>query len=326
MRKDCVLVVLNPTAGRGRAAQRTAELERAMLDAGVDYELARTGSPGQAVALAERAVRDGYAAIVAAGGDGTVNEVINGAALATPEDRAVGPIAVYPIGSGNDFAHTLKLDNGTRGRRLHNRRPGGSAAAVVCALVSAQPRRIDLGMATLRGPSGEIRRYFHNSLGYGLEASVTQESQRIQAWNGGVLYFLAALRALRKYEMPLTAIEWLDEQGEFGRMQQEITLISIGNARRTGGAFYLTPNALVDDALFDVAVGGAMSRLRLLTLLPRALIGRHTGARSVRMLRCRRIVARSLVPLPVHMDGEVVMADALEATAVVHAGRLEILV
>ena len=253
---------------------------------------------------------EGYGVLVAAGGDGTINEVINGAAQSTPDSAPLGPIAVYPVGSGNDLAHTLKTEP--------------DPAALAQAIVSARSRFVDLGLATLRGPSGELRRYFHNSLGYGLEASVTQESDRIRNLSGGLLYLAAAFRALRSYDTPQTTIEWLDEQGAPQRIEQEITLVSIGNAKRTGGAFYLTPAAEVDDELFDVALAGAMSRARLLVLLPRTLVGKHTGAASVRMLRCRQIRARSRTPLPVHMDGEVVMADALDAEAVVQVARLQI--
>jgi diacylglycerol kinase (ATP) len=313
---DRLLIIHNPTAGRGRAAKRLAQLESALREAGLAYDSVCTESHGQAVALAAKGRRDGYSAIIAAGGDGTINEVINGVAsvdtMDEPADRPLGPIAVWPIGSGNDLAHTL-------GSRL-------DPSALVAGIVSDRTRRVDLGLATLRGPGGEIRRYFHNSLGYGLEASVTQESQRIQKVHGGLRYLAAAIRALGSYDSPQTTIEWLDEAGATERMEQEITILSIGNARRTGGAFYLTPNAELDDALFDVALAGSMSRIRLLSLLPRALVGKHTGARSVRMLRCRQIRACSVSPLPVHMDGEVVMRDALEAEAVVVPGHLEIIV
>ena len=177
--------------------------------------------------------------------------------------RRSDPSPSIPIGSGNDFAHTLKAEP--------------DAAALAQAIVSARSRFVDLGLATLRGPSGELRRYFHNSLGFGLEASVTQESDRIRNLSGGLLYLAAAFRALRSYDTPQTTIEWLDEQGAPQRIEQEITLVSIGNAKRTGGAFYLTPAAEIDDELFDVALAGAMSRARLLVLLPRALVGKHTG-------------------------------------------------
>ena len=307
-----VLVILNPAAGRGRAHRRIVQLEHALQDAGVAYDLLQTEGSGHGVVFASRASDEGYTAIVAAGGDGTINEVINGLTMGTPAGQPVGPIAVFPIGSGNDFAHTLQTPK--------------DPVSIVRSIVAGKTRRVDLGLASLRGPSGEVRRYFHNSLGFGLEASVTQESDRIQNLSGGALYLVAAFRALSSYDTPHTAIEWVDEGGEIERVEQEITLLSIGNAKRTGGAFYLTPNAEVDDGLFDVALAGALSRLRLMALLPRAMVGKHTGATSVRMLRCREIHAQSDAPLPVHMDGEVVMADAVETAAVVESGRLEILV
>ena len=307
-----VLVIQNPSAGRGRAAARIASLAYSFGEANIAYDLVATRSPGQAVALAANGAKAGYSAIVAAGGDGTINEVINGAALSTHDDRATLPIGIYPIGSGNDLAHSLGLT--------------ADAGALTRAILLKRVRYMDLGLATLRGASGDVQRYFHNSLGYGLEASVTRESDQIQNLTGGMLYLVAAFRALRSYVTPLATVEWTDAEGERHSVKQEITIVSIGNAKRTGGAFYLTPDAVVDDELFDVAMAGAVSRIRLLSLLPRALVGKHTSAKSVRMLKCRQISVRSREPLPAHMDGEVVMLDALEATAVIDAGRLAILV
>jgi diacylglycerol kinase (ATP) len=309
---DRALIILNPAAGRGRAAKRKPQLERVLQEAGLAYDLLQTEKTRQAVEFASIGRRDGYAVIVAAGGDGTINEIINGMAMATPAGGLVGPIAVIPLGSGNDFAFALNSHRDLR--------------SAVQAIQTGRTRRLDLGLATLQGPTGTVHRYFHNSLGFGLEASVTQESNRIQRLSGGALYLAAAFRALKAYDTPHSVIEWLEEPGENERIEQRITLVSVGNAKRTGGAFYLTPDAEVDDGLFDVAVAGALSRRQVLTLLPKALMGKHIGHASVRMLRCREIRARSDAPLPVHMDGEVMMADAVEVTAVIEAGRLEILV
>ncbi len=306
-----VLVVLNPTAGRGRAATRIKALQVAFDEAGIAYDLVQTGSPGQAVVLAHDSRREGYTAVVAAGGDGTINEVINGLAMSIPEGQPIGPLAVYPIGSGNDFAHTLRSTS--------------DPATIIKSIQSNRTQAVDLGLATLSGASGEVRRYFDNSLGFGLEASVTQQSERIQSLSGGSLYILAAFRALRSYETPVTKVEWVDENGDEQSIEQELTILSVGNAKRTGGAFYLTPDAEVDDGLFDVAMTGALSRRRLLTLLPRALVGKHTKAKGVTMLRCQRIHAVSQLPLPAHMDGEVILPDAMEVEAIIEPGRLLIL-
>ena len=309
---DRVFVIANPVAGRGRAAKRIQQLEDAFHRAGIAYDLASTEAPGRAAEMAFDGCRKGYATIVAAGGDGTINEVINGMAEATPAGQPIGRLSVYPIGSGNDFAFALGAAR--------------DAVAIVQAVQAGRTRRIDLGAATLCGPSGQVRRFFHNSLGFGLEASVTVESNHIQNLGGGLLYLTAAFRALRAYDMPRAEIDWLTEDGAMQRINQTITLVSIGNARRTGGAFYLTPAAEIDDGLFDVAVAGALSRPRILTLLPKALLGRHTGDSAVQMLRCREIRARSQSPLPVHIDGEVIMTDASHVAAVIDPARLEIII
>jgi diacylglycerol kinase (ATP) len=306
-----VLIIHNPGAGRGRAAGRIAELTRTFAEANIAHDLVATQSKGQGVALAAGGAKAGYSAIVAAGGDGTINEVINGAALSPHDDRPILPIGIYPIGGGNDLAHSLGLT--------------ADAKALSLAILSGRVRRVDLGLATVKGHSGEVHRFFHNSLGFGLEASVTRESDQIRSLTGGPLYLVAAFRALRSYVTPLATIEWIDDQGQSHSLEQEITIVSIGNAKRTGGAFYLTPDALVDDELFDVAMAGAVSRVGLISLLPRVLVGKHTDAKAVRMLKCRQISVRSREPLPAHMDGEVVMLDAMEANAVIDAGRLPIL-
>ena len=93
---------------------------------------------------------------------------------------------------------------------------------------------------------------------------------------------------------------------------------------RAGGGFRLTPDALLDDGMFDAAIADALSRRRVLMLLPLALFGKHTGNRAVHMLRCRRLHARFDEPLPVHLDGEVVSTDAVEVEVEIEPGRLKL--
>ena len=89
-----VLIILNPTAGRGRAAARIQPLLQELDAVHIPYDLVRTGSPGQAVVLAQESRSEGYRAVIAAGGDGTINEIINGLAVSLPDDQPVGPLAV----------------------------------------------------------------------------------------------------------------------------------------------------------------------------------------------------------------------------------------
>lgn len=314
---DRVLVIFNPNARRGAAAGRMAQLKHALQQSGAIYDLVVTEGPGHAKALAHElashpAADRNYSTLVVAGGDGTINEVVNGMAEAAPSGPILPRLALFPIGTGNDLAHSLGCALDARG--------------VACALARGHSKRIDLGKLQAHGPTGDISRYFANNCGIGLEAAVTIESQHIKRLHGSMLYLVAALRALRKFNTPQTEIVWESAAGKTQNETRRITLVSIGNSTRAGGGFYLTPDAQLDDGLFDAAIANALSRPRLLMLLPLALFGKHTGDPAVHMIRCKRLSLRSQEPLPIHVDGEVVITDALELLAEIEPARLELVI
>ncbi|MEZ4675459.1 MAG: acylglycerol kinase family protein [Caldilineaceae bacterium] len=108
------LVILNPHSGRDRAGRQKTKLLRALSDAGLIYDLVETIAPGQGIELARQAVADGYTTVVAAGGDGTINEVVNGLVRGSAGDQSVGKLAILSVGSGNDFARTLGISQDPR--------------------------------------------------------------------------------------------------------------------------------------------------------------------------------------------------------------------
>ena len=307
-----IKVILNPYAGRGSGGRAKAQLDQALAQAGVTFDLVETNGVGHAIELARQARQDGYATIVAVGGDGTVSEVMNGIALATPADEVVGKLGVIPLGTGNDFTDMLgvprDLDHAAR------------------RIAAGQTRRIDLGYATVQTGDQIQQRYFDNNLGAGFEAWVTLESYKIKRLSGPLLYVAAALRALNSYQPPHIELEWETAGGEIGRRSEKTLLVSVGNSRRTGGGFYLTPNAQIDDGVLDVALADAMSFLRTLFLLPRALMGKHTTDAAVTMLRCHRLQLTCDEGLPVHLDGEVIAKQANRIEICIQPGRLEVIV
>lgn len=314
---DRVLVVFNPNARRGDAAGRIEQLKQALQQSGAVYDLVATEGPGHAKALARELASlplgdRAYATLVVAGGDGTINEVVNGMAEAVPSGPIFPRLALFPVGTGNDLAHSLGCALDARG--------------VARALARGRSRRIDLGRLQAHGPSGAISRYFANNCGIGLEAAVTIESNHIKRLRGSMLYLAAALRALRSYNTPQAEIVWETAAGESVTVTRRITLVTLGNSTRAGGGFYLTPDAQLDDGLFDGAIAKALSRPRILMLLPLALFGKHTGDPAVQMIRCKRLSLRSQEPLPIHVDGEVVITDALELLAEIEPARLELVI
>jgi diacylglycerol kinase (ATP) len=228
--------------------------------------------------LAFEAATRGFAVVAAAGGDGTVHEVANGLLRAARPEVA---LAVFPIGSANDYAHSLGLVTGwwLKGDP------------------TAHTRTVDAGLA--RTKDGR-QRYFVNGVGVGFNGAVTLESRRIRRLQGVWLYSLALFRALYyRFTAPVMALE-ID-----GCEQRLPTLaLSVAIGRREGN-FVLAPNALVDDGLFDYLHVGRLRRWELFRYFPGMITGDlPTGHPEIRSGRCRHVRLQAQGPLIVHLDGE----------------------
>jgi YegS/Rv2252/BmrU family lipid kinase len=305
-----VLVIFNPTAGRGLARRRAEQLRRALARTSSSARFEPTSAPGDALAAAALAREAGFELVVAVGGDGTVSEVVNGLERAAAPGEPVGPLAVLPAGSGNDFAATAGCSP--------------DPAALARALASPRTSRIDLAVASLRGAHGESRRVFDNTLGVGFEARVNRESQRIRWLRGPALYLLAVARALRGLGAAPFELAWWGEDGARHERAGDFLMVTAGNGPRSGGGFYLTPQSRHDDGWLELGTIDRVSRREVLRLLPRVLRGRHVGHPAVRIERCTRFELTSSVPFPVHADGEF-LGEALRSVEVeLQPGRLEL--
>ena len=253
-------MIFNPAAGRHRAAGRLEKIRRGW---GERVEFRPTSHPGHAMELAQTAAREGYRIVAAAGGDGTVHEVANGILRADNPDVT---FAVFPIGSANDYHHSLVHDLGTNGQPL--------------------PSAVDVGL--VRTPDGRSK-YFVCCLGLGFNGFVTLESRRIRRLQGVALYGLATIRALwYHHKCPRMTIR-LDEEPSW---ETPTLLFSVMVGRREGG-FVMAPEARLDDGWFDFVHAGELSVWQVLRFLPRlALFGPPTNHPQVRLGRCRRIQLR----------------------------------
>jgi diacylglycerol kinase family enzyme len=159
------------------------------------------------------------------------------------------------------------------------------------------------------------------------EWKMAVESRKIKRLRGFAIYLWAAMRALRAYEQPFFEVSWTDGEGHVHEAAMPMLLVSIGNTKRTGGAFYLTPEAVMDDGLLDLAYAEAKSRLGILNLLPRAMtMTGLQGQKGVRFgrLQSARIALRK--PVPVHTDGEVLAHEVEKLKVAVQPGRLQVIV
>ena len=270
-----ICVIYNPRAGRGRAVARLGRLRRA-LDGRAVFR--PTLAPQQAEELAFVAAGEGFRVVGAAGGDGTIHEVGNGLLRSGRSDVI---LAVLPIGSANDYAHSLGLNADWW------RLPDPAIAA----------RPLDVGVVR----SGARVRYFLNGLGLGFNGAVTLESRKIHRLQGLALYGLAFLRAfLFRYRSEPMTVRLDDEEPRSG----PTLALSLALGRREGN-FVVAPDALLDDGLFDYLHVGALRRRDLIVYVPGLITGNlPKDDPGIRLGRCRKASVRSTTALTVHIDGE----------------------
>ena len=273
-------VILNPYAGRWQAGERKAEAEAALQEAGIKYDLEVTNGPDHGISLAEQAVRQGFNPIIAAGGDGTYSEVINGMLIDNDNDNSV-VFGILPLGSANDLADNLGIPKDL------------TMAAYVIA--KGKTQMMDLGKVN--------DRYFDNNSAIGLEPYITLKQQRITRLKGSFRYLTAAL--LGVFDKP----EWemsLEWQG--GEFSGKVTLVTVGNSPRTGGIFYMTPNANPFDGMLTFVYGFMPTRRGIFSMLPRTMkpdVGSYIEHPSVHEVSSPWLRVHSVQPTPAHADGEV---------------------
>jgi len=278
-------VIVNPVSGGGRARRRWPGLAAALERHGVAHESAMTTCAGHAAELAQQAVACGHRRLMAIGGDGSFNELVNGlfAQRAVPLDQLLA--AVAPLGTGNDWAHAMQVP--------------GNPDQLAAAMARGLRRRVDLGIAEAADlcGGGTRRLAFHNVAGAGLDAEVLRHTPR--AGPRALAYLVGLARALARYRAPqfeLTA----DGRSWSGRYW--IALAAIGPY--CGGGMRLAPDAQADDGYLDLVTIEPLPIIAAIARLPRLFNGRLARDPAIRTLRCRSLTIRTDAPCGVEIDGQ----------------------
>ncbi len=295
---DRVKVILNPYGGRLDAHAKTALVEQALQTAGLDYHLELTQYAGHAIELARQAADEGWPVVVAAGGDGTIHGVINGL-LQSARKNQTATLGIIPMGTANDLADALNLPR---------------EAAAACQRIAADNSRV-IDVGTVNG------QYFSNNSALGLEPMVTINHEQMRRVKGNLRYLLAALKSIIEAKPWQMRLVWDD-----GAYEGPVTLISVGNSHRTGGLFYMTPYALLDDGLLDFVYDTGLTRWQMFRLLPQTLKGNHIHHPRVRYLRSRSIAITASPGTPIQADGEVIDRAATEINYAIIANKLRVIV
>jgi YegS/Rv2252/BmrU family lipid kinase len=296
-------IILNPVAGRGYSGRAEPRIRQFLKEAGVEFDLVLTEYRGHGIELAEQATKEGYKYIVAVGGDGTANEVINGM-VAASDGRIAGILGLLATGSASDFTYSVGIPQDLK--------------QACYRLAQKKIRTVDLGKVTL---PGEKFRYFDNQLGIGFDGVVTIESQKFKRLRGMALYFPVVLKTIfLTNKATQVTIQYDDKKIELPTLQ-----ISVANGSREGGGFYLAPQAKIDDGFFDLFIVGKIGKLSMLGLIPKFMKGTHVNYRATTMVRAKRVTVTSEDDLIAHIDGEIICTQGHEIKCEIVPQRLQVM-
>jgi len=303
-----VKIILNPYANRWRAGKMAPQVEAAFQNAGLDYDLVITTMPGQGVEEAAAAAARGYDAVIAAGGDSTVGEVLNGL-IAAAGDGPTMPMGVLPLGTGNDFNDMAKLP-----RKLTD---------CVARIASGETRQLDA--AWVGEPDGQgLSHYFDNNCALAMEPMVTIENVKMKRLSGNIRYIVALIKAIIRLKAWHMQINW-QNGGETHSYEGPAYLLSICNSPRTGGLFYMAPQAKMDDGLLDFVFAPEIPRWQILTILPRLFNGSHINHPRVTTGQLTEMTVHCQPGTPIHADGEVLTESATAVQFRVLPGKITLL-
>lgn len=271
------LFVVNPTAGRGDGLKRGEQIQKFATLWGMDYQIVYTNHPGQGYDLAKKGVVEGAEVLIAVGGDGTVNEVMQGVIDADGVQKIY--MGIIPAGTGNDLARTLEIPFDVE-----------EALRVV---EQGKIKMLDLGKV-----QGE---HFINVAGIGFDAAVGEEiNLNVKKLKGTAAYIYGVFKMLLQYKSPQITIR-IDETVLKGRY----FLVAIANAKYYGGGMMIAPDAEVADGYYDVVVVKDVKQLEVIKVLPSIFRGKHISHPAVQVYRGKKIQLESNERVLVQTDGEI---------------------
>jgi len=267
-----IKLIVNPAAGKGAAFKKSKKVIAELKRRDVKFDVEYTKYPRHGVSIAKEASKS-FEIVVALGGDGTVNEVGEG---------VVGTDAIFgviPLGSGNDFAKMLNISSN-----------GGES---IDTLLNEKIRTIDV-----------IRvndRISLNTAGVGFNGVVSDVAGKVKFLRGLSVYIYSVVKTAIRYKAIPLKISIDDKV-----VEDNIFMVSICNSKSEGGGFIVAPDAEIDDGILDVTIMRETSMMKLLFNIRGAMNGKLNRLDEVTTIRGENIIIESELPMPLHVDGEVV--------------------
>ena len=264
-----IKIIINPSSTKGLKLWK--DVKKRIEESHIKYDSVITWQ-GHTAHVAKKAQEEGFKKIFIVGGDGTINEAINGLDL---EDIILG---IIPAGCGNDFAKMLGIKSIEDG---------------ISSILSGYRKLVDVGFVN--------NRYFINNLGVGLDARIVYIADRLGNIKNRVKYLVSALTTLLNFPAFNVKIESKDY-----KFSGHVLGISVGNGKFHGGLFSLTPRAQIDDGLLDICVIKKISRLKRFFNVQKAIRGTHIFLKETQIFTADSFSIYSKTPFHIHVDGEFV--------------------
>jgi len=271
-----VWIIVNPNAG----GVGEVEALRERLGRFRDAEVRLTSKAGDAKRIARRALASGADLVVAAGGDGTLNEVVNGLAA----DFARARLGLLPLGTGNDFARSIDVP--------------ADVDAALDILAAGRVRTVDVARATF----GRRRQWFINMSAGGFSGAVSEKASEVKDRWGPLAYLRAAVGALPQlqgHNVRLTL-----DGGD--RLEVEAYNVVVSNGRFVAGGIPVAPQSRLDDGRLDVMIAPSATIPQLALLVPQVLLGKHTESDLLLFRKAARVDIESDPPMSFNVDGELI--------------------
>lgn len=271
------LFIINPVAGHGKGKEQIQIISQYMSNLGLDYSLKISNKVGNVTEITAWGCENEFTDIITVGGDGTFVEAVNGIDLS-----ANVRLGLIPSGTGNDFARVLNMPKEVK--------------ACLDIIVKCDTKLVDVGMVN--------QQRFINVSCMGIDGEIILDTDRIKdKIKGTSAYVLSTLKALTSYKAKKVIIT-IDGQ----EYRREIILVAIGNGKYIGGGMKVTPDAEIDDGLFDICIVNKLSKAKLMMLFPSIFKGDHISIKpTVEMYRGKEIYVEAIEDrLLINADGNII--------------------
>ena len=280
-------VIVNPNAGRKKGEKDWLEIAALLNDAGIKFTNVFTEHPNHAVKLARKYVEAGFKKIIVVGGDGTLNEVVNGVFTQTKYPTKDIILSMIPVGTGNDWGRSFNI-------------PTNYKKAI--ELIAREKTFVqDVGKVQYISKDLLKQRHFINMAGLGFDAMVARRTNKVKSEgkSGPFSYLISLFSSLINYNHKKVKISMDDAE-----LKADVFTMSVAICRFNGGGMMQAPNAIPDDGLFDVTVITRLSRLLVIRSVKKLYDGSYLKMPQVKTFRSQKVEIESDPIMFLETDGE----------------------